>query len=99
VGHHKITARRPSVYHRYINRGFYSCICPKEIKNRVSFADLQLIYWFPNLDTQDEHRLHSRLKTLYHSKGEWYKYGDLDDILDIVVTDLKGVSEVPVMID
>ena len=29
VGHHLITKRRPSVYYRYINRGFYSAVRPK----------------------------------------------------------------------
>ena len=26
IGHHKITERKPNIYFRYINRGFYSCI-------------------------------------------------------------------------
>jgi hypothetical protein len=42
------------VYHRYINRGFYSCICPNEINDKVGFDDLKLIYWFYNLDNDDE---------------------------------------------
>ena len=57
VGHHLITKRRPSVYYRYINRGFYSVVRPKEIKDRVNFEDLQLIYWFTNLELEDEKKL------------------------------------------
>lgn len=54
VGHHKITDKRPSVYYRFINRGFYSVICPTEIIDKVSFNDLELVYWFENLDITDE---------------------------------------------
>ena len=58
IGHHLITDKRPSVYYRFINRGFYSVFRPNEIKDRVSFNDLQLIYWFPNLCMSDERKLH-----------------------------------------
>ena len=95
IGHHKITERRPSVYYRFINRGFYSVVRPKEIEEKVSFNDLQLIYWFKNLDIKDEENLHKQLRLLYEYKGEWYKYENLNDILNIIYKDYNGYLEMP----
>ena len=95
IGHHKITDRRPSVFHRYINRGFYSVICPIEIKDKVGFNDLKLIYWFDNLDINDEKKLHEQLRTLYQYKGEWYKYEHIDDIINIIYKDHNGILKMP----
>jgi len=97
VGHHLITKRRPSVYYRYINRGFYSVVRPKEIKDRVNFEDLQLIYWFTNLELEDEKKLHKQLKLLYDYKGEWYKSEKLNDILNIIYKDYNGYLQMPTM--
>jgi hypothetical protein len=95
VGHHKITDRRPSVYYRFINRGFYSVICPIEIKNKVSFNDLELICWFENLDIIDEKKLHHQLRLLYKYEGEWYKYENLNDIINIIYKDYNGILKMP----
>jgi hypothetical protein len=32
-------------------------------------------------------------------KGEWYKYDKLDDILDIIYKDYKGILEMPTIDD
>ena len=90
IGHHLITERRPSVYYRFINRGFYSVLRPKEIKDKVSFNDLELIYWFTNLDIKDEKNLHNQLRLIFEYKGEWYKYENLNDILNIINKDYNG---------
>lgn len=95
LGHHKITERRPNVYYRYINRGFYSCICPEEIKNKVSFHDLQLICWFINLDIIDEHSIHSKFKKIFDNIGEWYRYSDLEKIVNIIVNEYNGINQMP----
>ncbi len=95
VGHHKITDKRPSVYYRFINRGFYSVICPTEIIDKVSFNDVELIYWFENLDIKDEHKLHKQLKLLYEHKGEWYKLDKINDILNIIYTNYNGILNMP----
>lgn len=88
IGHHKVTERKPNAYFRYINRGFYSCSCPKEIEDKVSFDDLELIYWFPNLNIKIERELHLYLKNnkiLYLcNKGEWYNELNLDEIKNIL---------------
>jgi hypothetical protein len=95
LGHHKISERRPNVFYRYINRGFYSCKCPEEIKNKVGFDDLQLIYWFINLDINDEHNIHSQLKQNFHNMGEWYKYSDLEKIVTIIENEYNGITKMP----
>jgi len=95
IGHHKITNRRPSVYYRYINRGFYSVIHPKEIYNKLSFSDLKLLYWFHNLDIIHEKNIHNKLKINYENIGEWYKYEDLDNILNIIENDYGGINKMP----
>ena len=95
VGHHKITEQRPSVYYRFINRGFYSVVRPKEIKDKVGSNDLQLIYWFENLNIEDEEKLHQQLRLLYEYKGEWYKYENVNDILHIIYKDYNGLLQMP----
>ena len=95
VGHHLITEKRPSVYYRFINRGFYSVVRPKEIKDRVSFDDLELIYWFTNLNIEDEENLHKQLRLLYEHKGEWYKSENLNDILNIIYKNYNGYLQMP----
>jgi hypothetical protein len=95
VGHHLITEKRPSVYYRFINRGFYSVVRPNEIKDKVSFNDLQLLYWFKNLDITNEENLHKQLRLLYEYKGEWYKYENLNDIINIMYKDYNGYLQMP----
>jgi hypothetical protein len=95
VGHHLISDKRPSVYYRYINRGFYSCKCPEEIKDKVGFKDLELLYWFYNLNEDDEKNLHLELKKSYESEGEWYKYENLEKIVNILHTKYNGLSKLP----
>lgn len=95
VGHHLITEKRPSVYYRFINRGFYSVVRPNEIKDKVSFNDLQLLYWFKNLDITDEKNLHKQLRLLYEYKSEWYKHENLNDIINIIYKDYNGYLQMP----
>ena len=100
VGHHKITSKRPSVYYRYFNRGFYSCICPYEIQDKVGFKDLKLMYWFENLDINDEKNLHKHLKKLCQKKlclqiGEWYKYEMINYIINMIYKDYNGILKIP----
>ncbi len=95
VGHHKISEKRPSVYYRYLNRGFYSCICPSDIKDKVSFDDIELLYWFPNLNSSDENRIHKYLKYWYSSIGEWYDFDILNNILKVICDEYGGISQMP----
>lgn len=88
LGHHKVTEKRPNVYFRFINRGFFSCICPENIKNHVSSEYIQLLYWFPNLTNKDENKIHKLLKFNYklHNIGEWYLKNDINIILNLIKT-------------
>lgn len=91
IGHHKITKTKLNVYFRFINRGFYACRCPDEIKNKVSFEDLDLLYWFPNLDIVKEIRIHNYLKKIYEHYGEWYINADIDIVVKIITNVFNGV--------
>jgi len=64
---------------RVINRGFNSCICPYELKNKVNAEDIELLYWFPNLSTKDEKMLHKDLKH-FNVIGEWFRLDALDEL-------------------
>jgi len=99
VGHHKITEKRPSVYYRYINRGFYSCKCPQEIKGKVGFNDLELLYWFENLDIENEINLHKQLNLLYEFEGEWYKFNKIQEIVNIILNEYNGINKMPSEVD
>lgn len=95
IGHHRITKRRPSVYYRFINRGFYSVKCPEEIRDRVGGDDLKLIYWFENLDTIVERQIHKKLRLLFEYEGEWYRNENISMILNIIINDFNGVLKLP----
>jgi hypothetical protein len=85
IGHYS----KNNAWSRVAHRGFYSCICPGEIKNTVGVDDLELLYWFPELTTKDEKILHNYLEP-YRICGEWFKYDAINDILKIVVIENKA---------
>ena len=60
IGHYA----KSNAWSRVAHRGFYSCICPFEIKEKVSVEDLTLLYWFPSLTAKEEHQLHKELLDL-----------------------------------
>jgi abortive infection bacteriophage resistance protein len=93
IGHHKISSKRPNVYYRYINRGFYSCLCPPEIKHLVSFEDLELLYWFPNLATRQEKQIHKYFRNDYNFYGEWFENIDSNLIRDVIIEKFGGIEE------
>ena len=84
VGHHLITPRRPNVYFRIVPRGFNSCACPKVLEGHVSFTDVKLHAWYPNLSSVDEKQIHSILKQNYASVGEWYSVHDPQEVANII---------------
>ena len=57
VGHYCKNNARSRIAHR----GFYSCRCPDEIKDKVSVEDLNLLCWYPKLTPKDEKKLHEDL--------------------------------------
>lgn len=76
---------------RIANRGFYSCICPDEIKDKVSVKDLNLLCWFPKLTPKDEKNFH-RMLINYRICGEWFRSEALDSLLEIVTEENEASS-------
>jgi hypothetical protein len=85
IGHYS----KNNAWSRIANRGFYSCKCPDEIKDRVSIEDLNLLFWYPNLTPKDEKKLHMDLKE-YRLCGEWFKSNAIDKILEIIHEENKA---------
>ena len=94
VGHHRITDRRPNVYFRTVPRGFNSCACPPILEGHVSFMDVKLYGWFPNLTSTDERNIHSILKRKYLHKGEWYQVNDPSSV-SILIQNYGGIQNLP----
>lgn len=97
IGHHKVTQRRPNVYFRWIRRGFYSCKHPEILNGKLSFEDIELLFWFPNLDIEIEQKIHAHLKLSYASKsvGEWYEDLDLIEVVNIITNTYNGINKFP----
>jgi hypothetical protein len=72
-----------NAWSRIAHRGFYSCKCPDEIKEKVSVEDLQLLYWYPKLTPKDEKKLHRDLIE-YKICGEWFKSDAINRLLEII---------------
>jgi hypothetical protein len=85
VGHYSGT----NAYSRVAHRGFYSCSCPDEIRDRVSVGDLELLAWFPNLTRREETSVKRRWKGDRLYKSEWYPDSSLDGIRSF----LAGLDE------
>ena len=78
IGHYA----KQNAWSRIAHRGFYSCIHPKEIHARVGVDDFELLYWFPDLTTKDEKRVHKLLQS--HSIcGEWFTTEALSSIPEL----------------
>jgi hypothetical protein len=69
-----------NAYSRVAHRGFYSCACPREIRDRVSVGDIELVAWFPSLSRKDETTVKKQWKTERLPKSEWYPDTCMDSI-------------------
>jgi len=85
VGHYS----NNNAWSRIAHRGFYSCRCPDEIKNKVSVEDLNLVCWYPNLTSKGEKKLHKELIE-YKLCGEWFKGNAIEKILKIITEENKA---------
>lgn len=89
IGHY----RGQNAYCRIAHRGFYSCVCPNEIKNRVSMEDLELIAWFPSLDKKIERLIKQKWKNdRIYKKSEWFPENKLQEILSYFLTTLQQIN-------
>lgn len=75
-----------NAYSRVAHRGFYSCICPNEIKEKVSIQDLELLAWFPNLTKKEERHIKQKWKAFRIYKSEWFPQEKLSEILIFLET-------------
>jgi hypothetical protein len=92
IGHHKVTADRPNAYYRVLRRGFATCMSPDEIAGKVDPAELVFLYWFGNMNSRDEARVHAILKAKFVNVGEWYLYSDRRDIVKEII-DAGGIKQ------
>ena len=79
IGHYA----KQNAWSRIAYRGFYSCVCPLEIRDRVSIDDLDLLFWYPTLTSKDEKRIHKALRT-YALCGEWFSTEALNELPPLV---------------
>jgi hypothetical protein len=79
-----------NAWSRVAHRGFYSCICPSEIREFVSVGDLELLYWFPTLNSKDEKKLHKTLSD-FSICGEWFNSSALENIRNTIT--LENMAE------
>jgi hypothetical protein len=64
-------------------RGFYSTSHPIELKGKLDPTDFELMYWFPELGTADESRIHHQLRN-FRIIGEWYRLTALSEVKKLV---------------
>ena len=77
-----------NAWSRIAHRGFYSCRCPNEIKDKVSVEDLILLFWYPTLTSKDEKALHKSLKQ-YRLCGEWFRSEAVDKLPELITEENK----------
>jgi hypothetical protein len=85
VGHYC----KNNAWSRIAHRGFYSCRCPDEIREKVSVNDLDLLCWYPSLRPNDEKKIHRDLAE-YKICGEWFSIKALDKIYEIIKEENKA---------
>lgn len=83
VGHYK----GKNAFCRISHRGFYSCLCPKEIRDKVSMEDVELLAWFPNLQKPTERLVKHKWRAhRIYRKSEWFPLEVLHDIQSFLET-------------
>ena len=73
----KYTKNNP--WSRVAHRGFYSCLHPHALHNKIGVHDVDLVLWFPSFGRKEEKTLHKML-TEYHVIGEWFHDACLEKI-------------------
>jgi len=77
VGHYS----GQNAYSRVAHRGFGSCVCPRDIRDRVSIEDVELLAWFPMLTQKDEAAVKKKWKDdRVYGKSEWFPQSRLEEI-------------------
>lgn len=68
---------------RLRGNGFKSLLKPAELENRVNICDLELLYWFPQMDNMEEFAIHTKFEK-YRIIGEWFTAEVVDLISELV---------------
>lgn len=95
IGHHKISDKRPNVYFRYINRGFHSVKHPEDMDGLLSFGDMELLAWYPTLNTSHEKEIHRIMKKKFANWGEFYHLHKIHYCITIIKNNYNVKSEMP----
>jgi len=78
VGHYQ----GKNVWSRIAHRGFSSCVCPLLLVDRVTYADMELVGWFPNLTKKEESNIKRKWKDQrIYGKSEWFPLSCETDIM------------------
>lgn len=75
--------RGKNAWGRLSGQGFKSLLKPAELKNRVDVCDLELLCWFPHMDTLEEFTLHNKFEK-YRIIGEWFTPEVVDLISELI---------------
>lgn len=76
-----------NAYSRVAHRGFSSCVCPAEVRGRVSMDDLELVAWFPGQKRDTEARVKRQWKHVrVYGKSEWLPAAVQDQVVDYLAS-------------
>lgn len=75
--------------------GFKYLLKPAELENRVDVCDLELLFWFPQMDSLEEFALHTKFER-YRIIGEWFTMEVVDIISELVfVPNMASSCSIP----
>lgn len=87
IGHYA----KQNAWCRIAHRGFYSCVCPLEIRDRVGIEDMDLLGWYPTLTPKDEKKIHKALHS-YALCGEWFSTDALSALPTLIPQENQSES-------
>lgn len=80
-------------FSRIAHRGFYSCICPNEIRDRVTIDDVELLAWYPHLSKKSESQVKQQWRRFrIYRKSEWFPLDQLEPIQNFLDTHDSNVA-------
>jgi hypothetical protein len=74
---------KKNAWGRLSGQGFKYLLKPIELENRVDVCDLELLFWFPQMDTMEEFALHNKFEK-YRIIGEWFTPEVVDLISELI---------------
>ena len=80
-----------NVYNRCVAGQFNYCKYPDELKGRLGFKDLSIVFWYNNLNLAVEGAIHKVLRGVYRNCGEWYYNINLSDVEELIRVQFGGL--------